>query len=157
MAKEKTLLLLKINESGNNFPQWQIETLVEELGSAYPLGRGTAQGKTLEECLTKAIGPVHIAAPGSTLSKDEEDSNTHRSKAGRTFRFAESKMFTHVLTLISPATRDWLASKSLMMSGATRIDMRVTANTRARIILTRSAQRGTSPPLGRVWGKLIVV
>jgi len=72
MAKEKTPLLLKINESGNNYSQWQIETLVEELGSEYQIGRDTAQGKTLEECLTKAIGPVKVAAPGGTLSKDEE-------------------------------------------------------------------------------------
>ena len=58
MAKEKTLLLLKINESGNNFAQWQVETLVEELGSAFQSGGNIAQGSSLEECLTKAIGAV---------------------------------------------------------------------------------------------------
>ena len=119
MAKEKTPLLLKINESGNNFSQWQAETLVEELGSAFQNGRDIAQGSTIEECLTKAIGAVKIAAPGATLSKDDEESNKDRGKAKREFKLAESKMLTHILKLISQPTRDWLSSKSLVMSGAT--------------------------------------
>jgi len=67
MAKADPVTL-SISEEGNNHPKWE-ESLTVQIGSTGRLARQVAQGKTVEQSVEHAIGPLKIAASSRKMKK----------------------------------------------------------------------------------------